>query len=192
MLGPPHPAPLGAGVCARQGCRLSPGGRLPRPSQPAARPSPPACRLCEPPGGEPGGRFGPRGASAIERVTSPAARGQRGAQSPGRRPSPALAGRCQDPASPGRQAAAGLKGLRPRAWAPAPGLASRCARRPRPIPEARGTAAGGRACVSSSFRLLLCSEFPAPLPPPAPQPGPSPSLPFFLPRLPAAKEAHLL
>lgn len=93
---------------------------------------------------------------------------------------------------PGPSLARRLKGLRPRAWAPAPGLASRCARRPRPIPEARGTAAGGRACVSSSFRLLLCSEFPAPLPPPAPQPGPSPSLPFFLPRLPAAKEAHLL
>lgn len=121
------------------------------------------------------------------------ARGPTGHREPESLPTPTAVGRCQDSTPSSRVAAAGLKGLRPRAWVLAPGFGSGGAPRPATKPGRRGVRRQA-ACASSSssFRLLLCSEFPAPLPPPAPQPGPSPSLPFFLPRLPAAKEAHLL
>lgn len=112
---------------------------------------------------------------------------------PGSPPTPPD-GRCQYPASPSRLACAAPKGLRPRAWAPGRSPGSGSAQRPA-IGLGGAGQGSGRECASSSsssLRLLLCSEFLAPLPPPAPQPGPAPSLPFFLPRLPAAKEAHLL
>lgn len=119
--------------------------------------------------------------------------GPAGHREPGSPPTPP-AGRCQYPASPNRLASAGLKGLRPRAWAPGPGPGNSSAQRPAIGPGGAGQGSGREraSSSSSSLRLLLCSEFLAPLPPPAPQPGPAPSLPFFLPRLPAAKEAHLL
>lgn len=177
---------------ARGGVRAGlPGLRLPRPSQPAAPHSRPTGRLCEPPGGEPDRLLCPRSASAVQSVTSPASPGQRGTGEHGAPPAP-LAGRCREPASPSRVASAGPKELRPRTWAPvpAPGAAVPGGRRSSGRRGARPQA--GCASSSSSLRLLFCSEFPSPLPPPAPQPGPSPSLPFFLPLLPAAKEAHLL
>lgn len=173
------------------GCRLSPGGHATplSASRSASRPPADSANL----GGEPGGRSGPRGASAIRRVTSPAAganRARRARVAAHPRPSwqvpgPSLA------RPPGDR---GPEGVKAAGLGPGPGLGEALA-----VPGGRDRSrrrgarrlAGGRAFPPPS-RLLLCSEFPAPLPPPAPSLGPLPSLPFFLPRLPAAKEAHLL